>query len=344
MSTASSTSRTSPPERILNAFLTKRAIPHALLFTGLQGVGKRRTALSLAMACNCEAFTAPGSGERVSGEPVRDGLPACGACKPCRKIAAGSHPDVILVEPAGAIIKIDQVRDLCRTLAMKPYEARWRVVVISRAQTLNPSAGNALLKMLEEPPDRTVMVLLAEQPSDLLPTIVSRCQHIRFRPAPLADLAEDLTRTRAIPQRQAEILAFMAKGCPDQAAAMADGNWFARRTWLLDRIGSLPETPLPGILALAERLARDKDALEETLDILLSWLRDVAVAGRAPEKIIHKDLTDTIRCVSQRTDVPTTLSRMRAVENVQHRLRTHANIRLALESLMLELAGDGQGT
>ena len=80
------------------------------------------------------------------------------------------------------MIKIDQIRELCQVLTMKPYEARVRVVIIADAHTLNPAAGNALLKMLEEPPARTVLILTAPQTGDLLPTIVSRCQHIRFKP------------------------------------------------------------------------------------------------------------------------------------------------------------------
>ena len=155
------------PIRILLSLLFHGTIPHALLFTGIEGVGKKTAAVALAMACNCR--------RPVAVEP-------CGECAACRKIAAGAHPDILRVSPAGAMIKIDQIRELCQVLTMKPYEARVRVVIIADAHTLNPAAGNALLKMLEEPPARTVLILTAPQTGDLLPTIVSRCQHIRFKP------------------------------------------------------------------------------------------------------------------------------------------------------------------
>ena len=90
----------------------------------------------------------------------------CGCCKSCRKIQTGNHPDIIQVKPFGPLIRIGQIRDLCRILAMKPYEARYRVVIISHAQAMNPAAGNALLKVLEEPPDRTILILTAMQATD----------------------------------------------------------------------------------------------------------------------------------------------------------------------------------
>jgi len=177
------------PIRILTAFLHKGTIPHALLFTGIEGVGKERAAVALAMAFNCAENR---SGSDAAGVDLRRSdhadanrpftIKPCGICKSCRKIDSDNHPDIIRLKPSGPFIKIDQIRALCQTLAMKPYEAGMRVVIISEAQAMNPAAGNALLKMLEEPPARTILILVAAHPSDLLPTIVSRCQHIRFNP------------------------------------------------------------------------------------------------------------------------------------------------------------------
>jgi DNA polymerase-3 subunit delta' len=122
------------PKRILTACLKTRHIPNAFLFTGKRGVGKRITAITFAMACNCIGK------ELDTTEP-------CGSCTSCLKIKSGNHPDIIAISPFGSNIKIAQIRSLCHILAMKPYEARLRVVIISDAQTMNPSAGNALLKV-----------------------------------------------------------------------------------------------------------------------------------------------------------------------------------------------------
>ncbi len=245
---------------------------------------------------------------------------------------------MIRITPTGVHTKIAQIRDLCHTLTMRPYEARWRVVVILDAQTMNPSAGNALLKVLEEPPDRTVLILTAEQTSDLLPTIVSRCQHIRFKPIPVDDLEKCLAEIRDVSREQASVIAAMANGSYSGALDMARQNWFARRAWLLEQMDSLSAKPLALILALAERLSKNKEALSESLEIMQSWLRDIAIYKHAPEKIIHKDLTDTIRYASERMDVSLLLSGIQAVQTVQDRIRTNANARLAVEALLLELA------
>lgn len=174
------------PIRILSAFLHTGKMPHAMLFTGVDGIGKRSAATAFAMVCNC-------SGDKVSiaaEAPGAAGMPgdavnvaaSCGRCRSCRKIQVDSHPDIIRMEPAGQYIRIAQIRELLGTLAMKPYEAKLRVVIISDAHAMNPEAGNALLKILEEPPESTILILTASGTADLLPTIVSRCQQIRFNP------------------------------------------------------------------------------------------------------------------------------------------------------------------
>jgi DNA polymerase-3 subunit delta' len=165
------------PIRLLKTFIRNGKLPHALLFTGDDGVGKKLTAKAFAMACNC--LNLKSARPRHADLDVID---ACGDCAPCRKIAGNHHPDVIHVAPLSSVIRIAQIRTLLQTLTLKPNEADRRVVILSDAQAMNAEAGNALLKVLEEPPDRTLLVLTASQPSDLLPTVVSRCRHIRFLP------------------------------------------------------------------------------------------------------------------------------------------------------------------
>ncbi|MBW2248732.1 MAG: hypothetical protein JRF62_16445, partial [Deltaproteobacteria bacterium] len=158
------------PIRLLTTLLQNGTIPHALLFIGIEGVGKRTAAMALAMACNCKAIKPEHFSERmkirsdgnIPSDQIKTISP-CGRCNSCRKIESGNHPDIIVLNPSGPFIRIGQIRELCGTLAMKPYEARLRVVIISDAQTMNLSAGNALLKLLEEPPDRTILILTALQ-------------------------------------------------------------------------------------------------------------------------------------------------------------------------------------
>ncbi|MGD8520597.1 MAG: DNA polymerase III subunit delta', partial [Desulfobacterales bacterium] len=208
------------PIRILAALLHHGALPHALLFTGIEGLGREAVAIALAMACNC---LQKNSGEKTDVQNTRgegghrkydsiSSVEACGTCKACRKIESGNHPDIIHIKPAGPIIKIAQVRALIHALAMKPYEASTRVVIIRDAQTMNPAAGNALLKILEEPPERTILILIATQTMDLLPTIVSRCQHIRFKPISAINLENMLINEHGLNREDAVAISAMANG------------------------------------------------------------------------------------------------------------------------------------
>ena len=319
------------PVKLLTALVQKGTIPHALLFTGIDGVGKRTTAKTLAMACNCDAGDA-----HVRQDLSHTELP-CGQCRACRKIASNHHPDILSIAPADTIIRIAQIRQLNDTLSMKPYEARQRVVILSDAQALNPEAGNALLKILEEPPDQTLLILTARQRSDLLPTIVSRCQHIRFGPLSASNVAKLLMQSQDVEPDEAGSLAHLARGSFTRAIALHQNNWIARRNWLIDELMKLPTQPTTVKLAWAHHLAQNKHLLDNTLEILQVWLRDLAVYPYNPHKIINKDLTDKIQYASQGVDTKALNMYIQAFSKTQKEIDANVNIRLALEALVLQL-------
>ena len=334
------------PIRILTAFLQKGTLPHALLFTGLEGAGKKSAAIAFAMACNCTGNPLPVNYQRddsrSSDQPGPDArsstdLP-CGACKQCRKIEAASHPDVIQLQPAGSFIKIDQIRTLCQTLAMKPYEARVRVVIISNAQAMNPAAGNALLKMLEEPPANTVLILLASHASDLLPTIVSRCQQVRFYPVPRKNLVSVLVDKHGVSSRDARVIATMAGGSISRALQMHQSNWINRRNWLIDESKAISRGSVNRLLAFGEQLSRDKENLPEALEVMKCWLRDLVVTRLSAKHIINQDLTDRLQQASQKTTLSSLLSKLEAIQTTQNAIKAGTNLRLAMESLVLKLS------
>jgi DNA polymerase-3 subunit delta' len=342
------------PVRILAAFLQKRNIPHALLFTGIEGVGKKDAATAFAMACNCTGKK-PGRSEVVNHSNIKQDLPEavnpCGFCRSCRKIESDNHPDIIRIKPFGAFIKIDQIRGFCNTLAMKPYEARVRVVIISDAHAMNPSASNALLKMLEEPPDSSILILTAYQISDLLPTIVSRCQHIRFNPVSVKSIETRLIDDQGLSPDKASIIAAMANGSISRAFAMNKTNWINRRNWLInaagleqsgqtdqsDQSGALFSMSSGMLMACAEVLKKNKDFLFDSLEIMKSWLRDLIIYNFYPEKIINKDLTEKIQYASQKIDIKSLLFKIDAIQTAQKDIQSNANLRLTLETMMMRI-------
>ncbi len=326
------------PHKILTAILEKGSIPHAFLFLGIEGVGKEAAAMTFAMACNCkgrdQAMAAPGLNNTC--KPY-DEVP-CGTCKPCKKILSGNHPDILHIRPSGSQIKISQIRSLIHTLSLKPYEANLRIIIIYNAHLLNPAAGNALLKLLEEPPDRTIFILTSIQTSDLLPTIVSRCQHIRFRPIPVQELLAILNTEYQTSPEEANRIASMAGGSLSKALAMKQSKWIHLRTWMLNELGLLSLRPVGSLLAFAEKLSKNKETLLLSIEIILYWLRDLIIFKYDPEKIINTDLTDKIRFISNKNDATNILEMIKDAESIQKKVLTNINIRLTMEIFILRLA------
>jgi len=325
------------PIRLLKTFVRNGTHPHALLFTGDEGVGKKTTARAFAMACNCLTLKT-----NLRRRPPFDAIDACGACASCKKIADNHHPDVIHVAPASSVLRIGQIRELLSILALKPNEAHRRVVIISEAQAMNPEAGNALLKVLEEPPDRTLLILTAPQPMDLLPTIVSRCRHIRFSPLGEEAIRQLLTVGEEVDPKVLAALAGLCGGSITRARERIKDSWLSRRDWIVDVLTDLmPRSATPDFrtwLALAERLAAKKDRIEDSLEIITIWLRDILVAGCDPQRVLNRDRMETLTTAAGRTESAAVIQLIDAVDAARKALRANTNTRLTLDAMALRMA------
>ena len=301
----------------------------------MEGVGKKTTAAAVIMACNCLARG--GAGDDGQGRTAQ-AAGGCGACAACRKIAADSHPDLRRLAPEGGMIKIEPIRELCAFLSMKPFEARLRAVIIADAQALNPSAGNALLKMLEEPPPQTVMILTTAQAADVMPTIVSRCRQIHFAPLAPRDVAAILVRDHGQDPATAGRIAAMAAGSVTRALALLDARVQRRRAWLMAQLTDPAGPSAPALMALAEKLAREQSDLAGDLDLIGAWLRDVAVARDCPEQVVHQDLLAPLTAIARRLPAEEVAEAVTALQEAHRRLRANANPRLSLEAFFFHLA------
>ncbi|MBF0468353.1 MAG: DNA polymerase III subunit [Desulfamplus sp.] len=205
----------------LKTILLNRRIPNALLFTGSCEQEKKKVAMTFVKNINCLGRDLTSNDQSIGSQS--DSI-ACNKCGACNKIDAAMHPDIITVapEPEKKIIKIAQIRELCGALVSKPHEARMRMVIIEDAHAMNRESANALLKILEEPPERTFFVLLSASLNDLLPTIISRCRHIRFRPLSLAQMVQRLVAECNVPSSTARIAASSSNG--DMEVAMMFAN------------------------------------------------------------------------------------------------------------------------
>ncbi len=297
------------------------------------------------MAVNCE-----GMGERSFSSNERSILHqkdntdkvSCATCESCRKFLSGNHPDFITIEPTGTVIKIAKIRDLWRSLAMKPYGMGKRVIIILDSHAMNQEAGNALLKALEEPPDNTVFILTALQTADLLPTIVSRCQHVRFNPVSRQSIETFMKERRGFDSKSAEVISAIAWSCgftdlfyrPETELV----EWTKKREWVLNEVEALGSRSIVSLLAFAGKLAEKKEMLYVTLEMIKIWLRDLIVYRYSPEKIVNRDLTDRIQYASQGADELTLISKINAVTSAQRSIDSNANTRLAVEVMIMRLA------
>ena len=326
----------------LRSALRRGALHHAYLFGGPEGVGKARAARLLAQAANCEGGAAGPGGLRED---------PCGTCVPCRKIAKGIHPDVLVLheervmakagawEPKGGRspsrdIVVDQVRDLVdHRLALKRFEGRRRFVVLDPADAMNTQAQNALLKTLEEPPEDTTLVLVAASPDALLPTIRSRCLRVAFAPLP-ADVVEERLRAAGHAPDAARLAAAVSGGSLGRALALRDEALAARRGAVL-AAASLDPGDAGAWLAFAKVHGDDREAASELCELLLVWLRDVAAAQAGAGALALGDLAEVTGRTARALSPEEALRRRREVALTVAALRQNAAPVLALERLLI---------
>lgn len=238
-------------------------LAHAYLFRGPEGVGKQLFARGLAAAVNCKQ---------------RKNLSACGICAACKKFAAGSHPDFMLVSPEKGAIKIGQIRDLIKNLSFAPYEAETRVVLIEDVHTMRQEAANSLLKTLEEPPANNLLILTAASTGNVLQTIISRCQTIPFYVLTFEETTKILVRQdESLDIETATLLARLAEGSPGRAMLLQRRElvafWKDLIALLLDR-GENEAEDVGKILLMAEAMAALKEDLPSLFSLLRLWIRD----------------------------------------------------------------------
>ena len=321
---------------IMRGALARGQVHHAYLFAGAPGVGKERAARAFLQALNCEKGLGVG----------------CGRCGECRRIAAGNHPDMIWVMPEQEMVarklssrndfgdspsrdvKIAQVRQLIDRLSLKALSARRKSGVILMAERMNPSAQNALLKTLEEPPAETTLILISSAPDSLLPTIRSRCLRVPFAPLTAVAISQVL-QAKGVPAAEADVRARLAQGSMKLAEELSPKQ-IARRKQLFDAVERLNPQDARIALDLAEALAADRSEVEWVLVALRSWLRDQLVVLSGGDDLINSDLDADVRSAAARTEAHRILDRLRTMEAIDEALIHNAGPRFQLERLFLE--------
>lgn len=309
-------------KRGLRQAVTDHKLPHAYVFVGPAGVGKRTTAMALAKAVNC---------------PSRAG-DACERCTVCQRIDRGLYPDVHLVVPQGQAIRIDQIRHLQEMLLLQAYEGRMKVAILDEAERLTIEAANSLLKILEEPPADTLCILICQNLGGLPATVTSRAQILRFGLLPRHHLVA-LLRQHRRSATEAEQVAALSGGSPGRALALELPKALELRAEALQLLTQAQGGDAALLLESAEQWAKRKGDYDMLFAMLLSLARDVAVAqaGGDEAALMHGDLRPAWAPLASSLPEATWWDVFDIIHDAQQAIAHNANPQLAFEVMLFRI-------
>lgn len=334
-------------QRIWNFLMqsaAKERLAHAYLFVGQAQVGKKKVALAFVKALQCE------KAKSVASRPE-----ACGQCRNCILIEKGQHPDVLFIDPTqrtetfnyadeqkqiqGQIknqeIKIGAIRQLQHQISLSPFSAKYKVVIIDSAEQMTQEAANCLLKTLEEPPQRSLLILISSNWQMLLPTVISRCQLIRFLPVGRQALFNGLKELGFKEKAKIEQAIKFSCGRPGVAInILTEREFLAKEGEIAGNLQKLVSQDLVEKFRYAQKLAQNSLDSQEVLTGWLIYFRDqmlLNVGAREFAVLDEKNFDKT--CPS-----PKILETIKNIQETQRLLGENSfNARLILENLMIKI-------
>ncbi|OMF53904.1 DNA polymerase III subunit delta' [Paenibacillus sp. FSL R5-0490] len=306
--------------------IVKNRLAHAYLFEGMKGTGKREASMLLAKSRFCH-------------EPIEGYVP-CETCSNCKRINSGNHPDVHILEPDGLSIKKNQIQSLQEEFSKTGVESRRKLYVIVHADKMTVNAANSLLKFLEEPHSETTAVLITEQSQQMLPTILSRCQSISFKPLSPAEMIQQL-KNNGVDPAQAPLLAQITNNL-DEALQYSSDDWFVQAQKIVLKLYEVvKKNPLEAMVALQEDWFlhfKEKEQIDRGLDLLLLIFKDLLyIQLGKQDQVVHLNERKRLEQFALQSSTKRLTEQMTAVLEAKRKLQANMNPQLLMEQLVLKL-------
>lgn len=320
-------------EHLKNAISTGK-ISHAYIIEGEKSSGKEFIAKVFAMAMQC-------------GERTKEGAEVpCQKCDSCRHALSDSHPDIVKVthEKAGTI-SVDDIRaQISGNVAYRPYNSPYKVYIMNEAEKMTPEAQNALLKTLEEPPEYVVILLLTSNVGAMLPTILSRCVVLTMKPVPDKLVRKYLMEEMQITDYKAEVCVAFARGNIGKAKYLATSEEFENvKGEALSLLKYIQDMELNEVIAAVKRANEYKLEVNDYLDIILIWYRDVLLfkATNDVNSLVFREELSALRKVAARSSYVGIENVINSIENAKKRLDANVNFDLVMQLLFEEIQENG---
>ena len=359
------------PKKILSGALRKNMLASTYLFHGEVGTGKWALALELAKAINCENLQIP---PKAGNEKQ-----ACDNCLSCRKIDKLIHPDVKMIFPVPKVktqeemerfkkekikepytivkfeknvnIPVDQIRQMQRELYLKPFEGKRKVVIITEVENMHPASANSLLKTLEEPPQDSNLILTTTDINQLLPTVVSRCQQIRFGKIPSPLIEKRLKERYQIPEEKASFYAKISNGSLGKATDFIGGEKVNIRQDAIGLLETSVERDTAKIIDKVDELQSkwNKNSILEMFEFLISLFRDIYLTletsglmvslSNHKEKLLNYDIASEVVKLTEKFNRQNKVEEaVKIIDQIRMDCKTkNVNLKLALLTLCFKL-------
>lgn len=299
-------------------------VSHAYILSGEAGTGRKSLANAFALTLLCE----------------KGGTNPCLSCHSCKQALSGNHPDLLYVtHEKPASIGVDDIREQINdTIMIRPYSGNYKIYIVDEAEKMTVQAQNALLKTIEEPPAYAVLILITANPDAFLPTILSRCVQLKLKPLRDSIIRDFLTDNLAVPEIKADVYAAFARGNLGKAVQIASSEDFRNMYQeVLHLLKHIRDMDISELLDYIRKLKEDSVDIQEVLDFMLMWYRDVLLYKVTTDinLLIFKDEYGKFKEISDRSSYDGLKRILEAIDKAKVRLNANVNMELAMELMLL---------